>query len=167
MQTNSISIGSKPNATKEANSEADKNAEKILESKTYPNFGLIKVRYAIDGGYYSLAEKSISGVKTAQLEAHEVFELEYRKARLFHLMGDDERALVQYQKVIANAEVLPETYFVPNAYLQIGYLHMEMRDYSKARMYFEKVLEFDNHAYKSSLDSKAKIALNALDSSGG
>jgi TolA-binding protein len=157
------------NATdmKSSEAEADKNAEKILSEKPLPNFDLLRIRFAIDGGYYAFADSLIALVEISKIKPYEVFELDYRKARSAHLQGNLSLALDQYYKVILYAEKLPETYFVPNSYLQIGYLKLEQNDSTQAKMYFNKVLEFKNHPYKNSLDSKAKIAIEAINASGG
>jgi TolA-binding protein len=152
--------------TKSSEAEADKNAEKILSTKPLPNFDLLRIRFAIDGGYYAFADSLITRVEISKIKPYEVFELEYRKARSAHLQGNFSLALDQYYKVISSADKLPETYFVPNSYLQIGYLKLEQGDRAQARMYFNKVLEFKDHPYKNSLDSKAKIAIEAINASG-
>lgn len=152
---------------KSSEAEADKNAEKILSEKPLPNFDLLRIRFAIDGGYYAFADSLIAIVEISKIKPYEVFELDYRKARSAHLQGDFALALDQYYKVISNAEKLPETYFVPNSYLQIGYLKLEQGDKGQAEMYFNKVIEFKNHPYKNSLDSKAKIAIESINASGG
>uniref|UniRef100_UPI0040483118 tetratricopeptide repeat protein n=1 Tax=Roseivirga sp. TaxID=1964215 RepID=UPI0040483118 len=154
-------------AMKNSEAEADKNAHKILSGKTLPNFDLLKIRFAIDGGFYTYADSLVIAIDLDKIKPYEFFELDYRKARLAHLQGDFDSALTYYYQVISNAERLPETYFVPNSYLQIGYLKLEQGDKPQARMYFNKVLEFKDHPYKNSLDSKAKIAIEAINASGG
>lgn len=154
-------------AMKNSEAEADKNAHKILSAKALPNFDLLKIRFAIDGGFYTYADSLVTAIDLDKIKPYEIFELDYRKARLAHLQGDFDLALTHYYKVISNAERLPETYFVPNSFLQIGYLKLEQGDKEQAKMYFNKVLEFKDHPYKNSLDSKAKIAIEAINASGG
>ncbi|MGW8123697.1 tetratricopeptide repeat protein [Roseivirga echinicomitans] len=149
-----------------ATSEADKNAEALLQAGSLPNFKLLQIRYAIDGGYYKLANRTISRLDLATLTSAETHEVTYRKARLFHLTNDYEQALALYEEVVSNTEQLPETYLAPNAYLQMGYIKMELNEKKAAELYFKKVLEFKKHPYKNSLDSKAKIALSTLYASG-
>ncbi|WP_339700960.1 tetratricopeptide repeat protein [uncultured Roseivirga sp.] len=149
--------------TKGATSEADKNADAILEAKSFPNFRLLQIRYAIDGGYYKLASRTINKIDTGKLKFDEVHELTYRKARLAHLTNSYDQALMLYNEVISNTEALSDSYFAPNSYLQMGYIKMEENDNEQAKLYFNKVLEFRKHPYKNSLDSKAKIALAAID----
>lgn len=146
--------------------EADKNANKILSARELPNFNLLNIRYAIDGGYYQRADSLILQIDPNKLMPYEHFELEYRKARLAHLSDNRSKALEHYYNVITSSEKLPETYFVPNSYLQIGYIKMEENKIDQARMYFNRVLEFKKHPYKNSLDSKAKIALATINASG-
>lgn len=152
---------------KNSEAEADKNAHKILSAKALPNFDLLKIRFAIDGGFYIYADSLVTAIDLDKIKPYEIFELDYRKARLAHLQDDFDMALTHYYKVISNAESLPETYFVPNSFLQIGYLKLEQGDKEQAKMYFNKVLEFKDHPYKNSLDSKAKIAIETINASGG
>lgn len=149
--------------TKGATSEADKNADAILEATTLPNFKLLQIRYAIDGGYYTLANRAVSKLNLEKLTIMEVHEVTYRKARLAHLKSDYTEALRLYNEVTSNADILPESYFIPNSFLQMGYIKMEDKENEEAREYLNKVLEFKKHPYKNSLDSKAKIALATID----
>jgi hypothetical protein len=153
--------------TKTSEAEADKNAEKILEPKDLPNFELLKIRYAIDGGFYSMANSLIEQIESSPLRPGEQLELAYRKARNAHLSGQLKEASGYYEQVINNNQKLTATYFVPNSFLQIAYIKLTQRDTSEAIIYFNKVLEFKRHPYKNSLDSKAKIALETINFAGG
>lgn len=152
---------------KSSEAEADRNAGKILDNETLPNFELLRIRFALDGGFYSLASSLIDQIDKDNIQLYEQFELDYRVARYAHLTEQYDRALEGYKKVIDNSQNLPETYFVPNSFLQIAYLKLEQGDTTEAIMYFNEVIQFKKHPYKSSLDSKAKIALKAIDVSGG
>tara|TARA_R100000697_G_C5393498_1_gene183254 strand:- start:205 stop:741 length:537 start_codon:yes stop_codon:yes gene_type:complete len=149
--------------TEGATSEADKNASAILEADALPNFKLLQIRYAIDGGYYTLASKAISKLNLEKLTIMEVHEITYRKARLAHLKSNYAEAMELYEEVTSNANILPESYFIPNSFLQMGYIKLEEKDNEQAKANFNKVLEFKKHPYKNSLDSKAKIALATID----
>ncbi|KOF03743.1 hypothetical protein OB69_05510 [Roseivirga seohaensis subsp. aquiponti] len=149
--------------TEGATSEADKNASAILEADALPNFKLLQIRYAIDGGYYTLASKAISKLNLEKLTIMEVHEITYRKARLAQLKSNYAEAMELYEEVTSNANILPESYFIPNSFLQMGYIKLEEKDNEQAKAYFNKVLEFKKHPYKNSLDSKAKIALATID----
>ena len=149
-------------ALKTTDAEADKNAQKLMETKPFPNFALLQVRFGIDGGYYQFADSLLQNLTMTDLPDYQQFELIYRKARLQHLQQNYEQAIPYYEQVIAKEKEMPEDYFVPNSYLQLGYLQLELGNEAQARAYFEKVLTFRKHPYKNSLDSKAKIALKGL-----
>ncbi|MCE7990627.1 MAG: tetratricopeptide repeat protein [Roseivirga sp.] len=150
----------------ETDAEVDKNAQKLLDTKPFPDPVLLQIRFSIDGGFYQLADSLLSSVSVNSFEPYQQFELIYRKARLNHLQGNYEQAIDYYRQVISKEEKVPENYFVPNSFLQLGYLQQDLGNTDMALMYFEKVLTFRKHPYKNSLDSKAKIALKGLRKSG-
>ncbi len=150
----------------EANqSEVDKNAQKIIDSIESVNENMLQIRFAIDGGFYQEAWTLIKNLSTSDLNELELIELEYRIARMEQLNGLTERAIESYRTVISSSELIEETYFAPNSYLQLGYIQRVLGNDIMAKTYFERVLSFKNHPYKTSLDSKAKVALNLLDDS--
>jgi len=150
------------------NTEVDKNAVKIAANISEQNPTALKIRFAIDGGYYEKADSLIQTLDgQTKLSKYQRLELIYRKARLNHLQGNTEKAMTYYRQVIDNADLIAETYYGPNSFLQMGYLKRQQGDIESAKMYFKQVLEFKKHPYKSSLDTKAKIALKQLDLKGG
>jgi TolA-binding protein len=152
-------------AKAKTDAEADKNAEKLLNTEPFPAPVLLQVRFSIDGGFYQQADSLLNSVDISTFEAYQQFELVYRKARLHHLLGNHEMAIQYYREVIGREEDMPENYFVPNSFLQLGYLQQSLGNDDMARMYFERVLTFRRHPYKNSLDSKARIALKGLNKS--
>lgn len=150
----------------EADSEADKNAQKLMKARPFPDGSLLVIRYAIDGGFYNKADSVFKDINIGSFPPYQQFELVYRQARMRHLQENLTEASRLYKEVIAKDEEMPETYFVPNSYLQLGYLEVKRGNDQMAIDYFEKVLTFRKHPYKNSLDSKAKIALKALQKSG-
>lgn len=153
-------------AIEDTESETDKNAQNMMDNEPLPDLSLLKIRYAIDGGYFDRADSLFNSIDIEQYRVYEQFELIYRKARLHHLKADRQEAIRLYRQVVEKEKLNPETYFVPNSFLQLGYLQAELGNTPMARMYFEKVLKFRNHPYKNSLDSKAKIALKRLENQG-
>lgn len=151
----------KAKESKSNTSEVDKNADKTLENISSVNFNMLRLRYAIDGGYFTTATALISDLEKSDLNELEKVELTYRKARMAHLQN--QKAAVEiYRQVINEAETIEESYFAPNAFLQLGYLQRQQGNLDMAKMYFERVLTFKKHPYKNSLDSKAKVALSLL-----
>ncbi|OEK01477.1 hypothetical protein BFP97_08065 [Roseivirga sp. 4D4] len=144
-------------------SEVDKNAAKIAKTLDTQNPTALRIRFAIDGGFYQKADSLITLLgKKKDLSEYERLELTYRKARLNHLQGNTQEAKAFYQQVIGSAALISETYYAPNSFLQLGYLMKDSGDIASAKMYFHEVLSFRKHPYKSSLDSKAKIALKQI-----
>lgn len=147
-------------------SEIDKNAAKIIDDLPNQKPIAMKIRFAIDGGFYDLANEMIITYEPQITSNYERLELIYRKARIQHLKGDVNKALTYYRQVIDNADLIAETYYGPNSFLQAGYLMRENGDRAGALMYFERVLKLKKHPYKASLDTKAKIAIKRLNSRG-
>ncbi|MFY0592453.1 tetratricopeptide repeat protein [Roseivirga sp.] len=143
-------------------SEIDKNAAKLIKDLPNQRPLSLKIRYAIDGGFYQRASVLIEELEAENISDYEKLELTYRKARINHLTGNYEAALTHYRTVIANAEFISETYYGPNSFLQAGYLMRQKGDKASALMYFQEVLNLKRHPYKASLDAKAKIAIERL-----
>jgi tetratricopeptide (TPR) repeat protein len=144
------------------NTEADKYAGRAVAQRDLPNVMITKLRYFTDGGYFENALNLISTLDRQTLPSRtEATEYRYRKARLFHKMGEIGKAVSLYEETIKlNGE--DELYFAPNACLQLGYIAFEQQKYTDARNYFEKALSYKKHEYKNSIDSKARSALAQL-----
>lgn len=146
------------------NTEADKYAESQLEEEL-PNREILKLRFATDGGYYNLAESVVSDDRSLKLDSKkEEVEFTYRKARYYHKTGKTQPATAFYKLTIETSKD-HRWYFAPNAALQLGYIYQSSGEKELATKYFEKALSYKNHQYKTSIDNKAKSALetyNAL-----
>lgn len=152
--------------SKAKSSEIDKNAQKILDDFGQTNLTMLQLRFAIDGGFTERANALISQLISSNLSQEERVELNYRKARLAHISGQTEKAVSLYKAVIEQAETIKATYYAPNSFLQMGYLQRDSGNSEKARLYFNEVLNFRKHPYKTSLDTKAKVAISLLDLGG-
>jgi tetratricopeptide (TPR) repeat protein len=144
--------------------EPDKHAAKILKGDVFPDKTLMRIRLATDGGDWDEALKWAENVPAEKLR-QPAFETEwlYRKARIYHLMGQLEKAYGYYKLTIDHQErAQGNWYFAPNAALQLGYICVAEAHHEKARRYFEKALSYKNHEYKNSIDNKAKAALKNL-----
>lgn len=143
-------------------SEADKYAARSLVENRFQNVALAKIRYYTDGGYYQEARSLLASLKPASFSDNiDKVEYYYRSARLAHKTGQIADAKTAYAQVIDMSG--DETwYFAPNAQLQLGYIALTEGNKSVARDYFQRALEYQKHAYKNSIDSKAKSALAQL-----
>lgn len=142
--------------------EADKYAARSLAENDFLNIPITRARYAIDGGYYDEAIRLLKSIKKEDLNTtHDLAEYHYRFARLYHKINLLTEAKRYYEETIELSG--SETwYFAPNSCLQLGYIHRDEGNIEEARKYFNKALSYKKHAYKNSIDSKAKSALAQL-----
>lgn len=145
-----------------AETEADKYAARALGEIERLNPKLLKVRYYTDGGYFAEAEKVLEDITPKELpDPKSRAEYYYRKARLKHKEHELAAAELFYIQTIEMCGTEP-WYFAPNSCLQLGYILQEKGQNQKAGEYFKKALTYKDHAYKNSIDSKAKSALNQM-----
>lgn len=143
----------------EANTEADKNAQQLL-NETYPAHpAIFQIRYYTDGGYYQKALQLSDSAASFALNTKDEIELNYRLARIRHLTGDVNEAIKLYRKSIKKDD---GRYFAPNAALQLGLIYIGENEPKQAKSYFEKVLEYKNYTYENSIKGKARRALKNL-----
>ena len=83
-------------------------------------------------------------------------EVTYRVARIYHKLGQISKAIEYYQETLKNGYQFTY-YFAANAALQLGLVYEDMHDFAKAKYYFDKCLHLRNHEYQNSLDQKAKM----------
>jgi len=143
------------------NVEPDKNAEKELAEGSV-NKILMKSRLATDGGFYDIALQTLANSKPSDFPSKkDQIEKQYRQARISDLKGENEMALEKYRKVIGESG--SETwYFAPNAALMAGNILRDKKQYESAKGMYEKALSYKSHAYKNSIDTKAKAGLASI-----
>ncbi len=73
-------------------------------------------------------------------------------------MNDPDNAIHFYKSAIEKGENLTE-YFAARAALQIGLIYEHKGQFSKAIEYFNTCIAMKNHAFKNSLDQKAKSGI--------
>ena len=142
--------------------EADKYAHSKLMDIPLSNPIILRLRYAIDGGYYDRANTIIDQIDDFNF-ANKIDEVEYdyRKARLYHKTNKITMAIALY-KVTINNTVNTEWYFGANAALQLGYIYKNQKKLEMAEKYFKIAMNYKGHEYKNSIDNKAKSALSSL-----
>jgi tetratricopeptide (TPR) repeat protein len=142
--------------------DPDKYAARQLDENRLPNPKILRVRLYTDGGYYKEAREVLQTIVPSDLlTLKDQTEFYYRKARLAHKTGEISVAKLFYTQSIDMTGENP-WYFAPNSALQLGYIAQAQKEFATARMYFEKALAYKRHEYKSSIDSKAKSALDQL-----
>lgn len=152
----------KARVTGKAVAEPDVYAAHMLQSDVLPNEKLLRVRLLTDGGYFQEAEAGLAAVQSDKLtSAEDRAEFIYRRARLAHQTSELTKAQSLYLRTIELCGSQP-WYFAPSSSLQLGYLARLRGDLKNAKKYFEQALIYRKHAYKNSIDGKAKSALDEL-----
>lgn len=146
-----------------ATTDEDKNAQKESEAGIYPNITLLKARLLFDGAYYPKAEELVKSVNANELKTqYQLIEYYYRFARIMHESNKWAKAIELYNQVI-KISVNDNLYFAPNSCLQLGFIYEKLGYKELAKTYYNKVLDYKNYDYKSSLTQKAKAALSKLE----
>jgi tetratricopeptide (TPR) repeat protein len=143
--------------------EEDQHAQRLAEKPERLVKPLMRARLLHDGGYYSEALNVLEEFEKSRYARTKKDQLEliYRKARIYHALEQTDKAEVNYLRTISLSGTEPY-YYAPNAALQLGYLYLDRRDKANARKYFQKALDYRGHEYESSIESKAKLALERL-----
>lgn len=140
-------------------SDADKQAIQDAKEGKWPNPLLLKARLLSDGGYHSEAAALLHGKSEDEFsKVEDKLEFAYRVARIYDDLGNEEEAIRNYLITIRMGENRKE-YFAARASLQIGLIYENKGQKTKAITYFEKCIGMEDHAYKNSLDQKAKAGI--------
>ncbi len=140
-------------------SDADKQALQDAKEGKWPNPLLLKARLLSDGGYHSEAAGLLQGKSEDDFsKVEEKLEFAYRVARIYDDLGNEEEAIRNYLITIRIGENRKE-HFAARAAIQIGLIYENKGQKTKAITYFQKCIEMEDHAYKNSLDQKAKAGI--------
>ncbi len=142
--------------------EEDTYAQRFINENQPLNRHLLLARLRSDGGYNreALNELNHFEITSATPQAFKE-EYYYRKARIYHGLEEIELAKQYYEQALSIGQG-SGLYFAPNSALQLGYIYQAENNTAKAKLYFRKALSFKGHAYKNSIDQKAKLALSAF-----
>lgn len=139
--------------------DADKQAAQNARSGKWPHPLLLKARLLSDGGYQNQALALLVGKNSNDFSTDsEKTEFAYRLARIYDLMGQEDLAIKFYTSTIEKGMLLTD-YFAARAALQIGLIYEHKGNYSSAISYFNTCINMKNHAFKNSLDQKAKSGI--------
>ena len=112
-----------------------------------------------DGGYQNQALNVLAGKTSKDFEKDaDKTEFAYRLGRIYDLAGQPDQAIQFYKSAIEKGTNQPE-YFAARAALQIGLIYEQKGNPSMAISFFNTCLEMKNHAFKNSLDQKAKTGI--------
>lgn len=139
--------------------DADKQAFQNAKKGTWPNIILLKARLLSDGGYQTQAIQILTGKTSNDFENDaDKTEFAYRLGRIYDLMGQDDNAIKFYKSAIDKGSNQPE-YFAAKAALLTGNIYESKGQFSKAIEYYNICIEMKDHAFKNSLDQKAKSGI--------
>lgn len=128
----------------------------------YPNIVLLKCRLLFDGGYYQEAIILMKNQNGNTLpSAYQRTEWYYRLGRIYHETSKKADAIKHYKECLELGKGL-NTYLLPNACLQLGYLYADLGYKELAISYFEKVNSYSDYDYEDSLKQKAKAGMQKL-----
>jgi tetratricopeptide (TPR) repeat protein len=145
--------------------DADKQAYQNAKKGNWPHPILLKARLFSDGGYQQQALIILAGKNSNDFtnEADKT-EFAYRLGRIYDLMGQDEMAIRFYKSAIEKGMHQPE-YFAARAALQTGLIYEKRNQFIKAIESFQQCIDMKDHAFKNSLDQKAKSGIQRCNKS--
>ena len=112
-----------------------------------------------DGGYQNQALAVLAGKTSKDFDKDaDKTEFAYRLGRIYDLAGQPDEAIHFYKSAIEKGANQPE-YFAARAALQIGLIYEQRNNYPLAISFFNTCIEMKNHAFKNSLDQKAKTGI--------
>jgi hypothetical protein len=139
--------------------DADKQALQNAKKGTWPHPILLRARLLSDGGYQQQALAILAGKTSKDFDKDiDRTEFAYRLGRIYELAGQIDQAIPFYTSAIEKGSNQPE-YFAARAALQIGLIYEQKGNPSLAITFFNTCLEMKNHAFKNSLDQKAKTGI--------
>lgn len=139
--------------------DADKRALKEAQLGILPNKLLLKARLLSDGGYSKEALVLLNGKSANDFDnIAERLEFTYRLGRIYDDLGQYELAMKAYDYTIAQGSQRSE-YFAARSALQAGMLCEKQGQLHRARAYFQKAMDMQDHDYEQSIEQKAKAGL--------
>jgi hypothetical protein len=139
--------------------DADKQALQNAKKGTWPHPILLRARLLSDGGYQQQALSVLAGKTSKDFDKDaDKSEFAYRLGRIYDLSGQPDQAIPFYTSAIEKGANQPE-YFAARAALQIGLIYEQKNNLTLAISFFNTCLEMKNHAFKNSLDQKAKTGI--------
>ena len=139
--------------------DADKQALQNAKIGTWPHPILLRARLLSDGGYQQQALSVLAGKTSKDFDNNaDKTEFAYRLGRIYDLAGQPDQAIPYYTSAIEKGANQP-AYFAARAALQIGLIYEQKNNPTLAITFFNTCLEMKNHAFKNSLDQKAKTGI--------
>lgn len=143
--------------------DADKQAEKFYESKTWPFKRLLQARLLIEGGYYSEAFTILIGIKNETLtNPADKAEHFFRLGRVCEESENYSKALEYYQSTINTGKDRHEQ-FAARAALHMGKIFEQRNQLLQAKSSYQACLDMPEHDFQNSIDQQAKAGINRIE----
>ena len=150
--------------------EPDKIALKVVQQilKTKVSTSSIekklkKIQLATEGGYYQEGLLLLNKIDESSIgKLKDKVEKIYRESRIFHLMGNTEKAVIRYQRVIDISIEQPVWSFTPRSCLYMGNIFQNENDKKKAIYFYRKTLQYEDYEGSIGVEVKANAGINEL-----
>jgi hypothetical protein len=134
-----------------------------LANQLLPNKELLKSRLWFDGGYYEQSLAILKQLSAQDLKSsYQKIEYQYRLGRVNHDMGNVGEAIKHYQECLNLGKGI-NTYFLPNAALQLGLIYKGLGYIDLAKKYLQQVSDYSGYDYEDSIRQKAKAGLSGIE----
>jgi hypothetical protein len=143
--------------------DADKQAQRFADHKTWPNMKLLEARLLIEGGYYNRALGILTEMNPLQLaNMADKAEYYFRLGRIYEELalagigkGNFQNALANYALAITHGKGRREQ-FAARAALQTGRVYEALGLYTEAIARYQESLDMPAHDFQNSIDQQAK-----------
>ncbi len=150
--------------------DADKQAYRFAENKTWPLPSLLQARLLIDGGYNERALAILQSIdQTTIKHAADKAEYFFRLGRVYEEMAGNaggqpyfQQALDNYLKSISTGKERHEQ-FAARAALQMGKMYEHTGLKKEAIAKYTECLDMPSHDFQNSIDQQAKAGINRLE----
>ncbi|MBC8320755.1 MAG: hypothetical protein H8E34_08540 [Bacteroidetes bacterium] len=144
--------------------ERDREAMYDCNLDYLPDVNLVKAKLLLDGGYLINASKWLENFRSTQNDkgSNSPYNLEYYllKGRCEYIVGNNEQAILEFNKVIADGEN-EDYYFASEAAMYLGFIY-EKTDSEKALLYFKKACNLYESDYYEYIDEISKKRITSL-----
>lgn len=143
--------------------DADKQAQRFADHKTWPNVKLLEARLLIEGGYYTRALDIMNDMNPGSLtNVADKAEYYFRLGRIYEELalagvgkGNFQHALGNYASAITTGKGRHEQ-FAARAALQTGRIYENLGLYPEATTKYQECLDMPAHDFQNSIDQQAK-----------
>lgn len=142
--------------------DEDKKALKECSQNDWPHAQLLRIRLLQDGGYYKHALAIADQIQPQTLTEEQLAEYHYRIARIQHEQQQYLKAIENYKQAIRISKNM-QIHYAPFSNFYIGSIYEQIQSKELARTYYQRVFEYKNFPYKTSIFQKARAGLSRLE----